>query len=63
MDSHFPDPAGNTISDISQDAIGLVGYLHTLLAWLMFNRALTNSPRSVSSIKSSATLPQACSIA
>ncbi|KAK4824378.1 hypothetical protein QYF61_014038 [Mycteria americana] len=29
---HFPSPAGHTISDTSQDAIGLLGYLGTLLA-------------------------------
>ncbi|KAK4816662.1 hypothetical protein QYF61_019898, partial [Mycteria americana] len=29
---HFPSPAGHTISDTSQDAIGLVGHLGTLLA-------------------------------
>ncbi|KAK4824730.1 hypothetical protein QYF61_018118, partial [Mycteria americana] len=31
-DSHFPSPAGHTISDTSQDAIGLLGHLGTLLA-------------------------------
>ncbi|KAK4832143.1 hypothetical protein QYF61_020883 [Mycteria americana] len=31
-DDHFPSPAGHTISDISQDAIGLLGYLGILLA-------------------------------
>ncbi|KAK4815896.1 hypothetical protein QYF61_009947 [Mycteria americana] len=29
---HFPSPAGHTISDTSQDAIGLRGHLGTLLA-------------------------------
>ncbi|KAK4826007.1 hypothetical protein QYF61_003780 [Mycteria americana] len=29
---HFPSPAGHTISDTSQDAIGLLGHLGTLLA-------------------------------
>ncbi|KAK4829515.1 hypothetical protein QYF61_005154 [Mycteria americana] len=29
---HFPTPAGHTISDTSQDAIGLLGHLGTLLA-------------------------------
>ncbi|KAK4826677.1 hypothetical protein QYF61_010686 [Mycteria americana] len=29
---HFPSPAGHTISDTSQDAIGLLGHLVTLLA-------------------------------
>ncbi|KAK4813930.1 hypothetical protein QYF61_003000 [Mycteria americana] len=29
---HFPTPAGHTISDRSQDAIGLLGHLGTLLA-------------------------------
>ena len=32
MDDHFPAPADNTISNTSQDAIGLIGYLGTLLA-------------------------------
>ncbi|KAK4807183.1 hypothetical protein QYF61_024303 [Mycteria americana] len=31
-DDHFPSPAGHTISDTSQDAIGLLGHLGTLLA-------------------------------
>ncbi|KAK4825624.1 LOW QUALITY PROTEIN: hypothetical protein QYF61_001304 [Mycteria americana] len=31
-DKHFPSPAGHTISDTSQDAIGLLGHLGTLLA-------------------------------
>ncbi|KAK4832279.1 hypothetical protein QYF61_021678 [Mycteria americana] len=30
--NHFPTPAGHTISDTSQDAIGLLGHLGTLLA-------------------------------
>ena len=29
---HFPTPAGHTVPDISQDAIGLLGHLGTLLA-------------------------------
>ena len=29
---HFPVPAGHAISDASQDAIGLLGHLGTLLA-------------------------------
>ncbi|KAK4833077.1 hypothetical protein QYF61_027739 [Mycteria americana] len=29
---HFPSPAGHTISDTSQDTIGLLGHLGTLLA-------------------------------
>ncbi|KAK4825912.1 hypothetical protein QYF61_003407 [Mycteria americana] len=31
-DYHFPSPAGHTISDTSQDAIGFLGHLGTLLA-------------------------------
>ncbi|KAK4825953.1 LOW QUALITY PROTEIN: hypothetical protein QYF61_003471 [Mycteria americana] len=31
-DNHFPSPAGHGISDTSQDAIGLLGHLVTLLA-------------------------------
>ncbi|KAK4823665.1 LOW QUALITY PROTEIN: hypothetical protein QYF61_005017 [Mycteria americana] len=31
-DNHFPSPAGHTISETSQDAIGLLGHLGTLLA-------------------------------
>ncbi|KAK4809955.1 hypothetical protein QYF61_002912 [Mycteria americana] len=31
-DDHFPSPAGHTISDTSQDAIGFLGRLGTLLA-------------------------------
>ncbi|KAK4830521.1 hypothetical protein QYF61_011500 [Mycteria americana] len=31
-DDHFPSPAGPTVSDISQDAIGLFGHLGTLSA-------------------------------
>ncbi|KAK4823315.1 hypothetical protein QYF61_000917 [Mycteria americana] len=31
-DNHFPSPAGHTISDTSQDAIGFLGRLGTLLA-------------------------------
>ncbi|KAK4806753.1 hypothetical protein QYF61_005549 [Mycteria americana] len=30
--NHFPSPAGHTISDTSQDAIGFLGHLGTLLA-------------------------------
>ncbi|KAK4829966.1 hypothetical protein QYF61_008097 [Mycteria americana] len=29
---HFPSPAGHTVSDTSQDAVGLLGHLGTLLA-------------------------------
>ncbi|KAK4832962.1 hypothetical protein QYF61_026788 [Mycteria americana] len=29
---HFPSPAGHTTSDTSQDAVGLLGHLGTLLA-------------------------------
>ncbi|GAB0184399.1 hypothetical protein GRJ2_000905200 [Grus japonensis] len=31
-DDRFPTPAGHTISDTSQDAVGLLGHLGTLLA-------------------------------
>ncbi|KAK4832875.1 hypothetical protein QYF61_025971 [Mycteria americana] len=31
-DDHFPSPAGHTISDTSQDGVGLLGHLGTLLA-------------------------------
>ncbi|KAK4831675.1 hypothetical protein QYF61_018672 [Mycteria americana] len=31
-DDHFPSPAGHTISDKSQDAVGFLGHLGTLLA-------------------------------
>ncbi|KAK4824003.1 hypothetical protein QYF61_009128 [Mycteria americana] len=31
-DNHFPSPAGHTISDMSQDAIGFLGHLGTLPA-------------------------------
>ncbi|KAK4826164.1 LOW QUALITY PROTEIN: hypothetical protein QYF61_005737 [Mycteria americana] len=31
-DNHFPTPAGHAISDTSQDAIGFLGHLGTLLA-------------------------------
>ncbi|KAK4826479.1 hypothetical protein QYF61_009475 [Mycteria americana] len=31
-DNHFPSPAGHTVSDTSQDAIGFLGCLGTLLA-------------------------------
>ncbi|KAK4826382.1 hypothetical protein QYF61_008053 [Mycteria americana] len=31
-DNHFPSPAGHAISDTSQDAIGFLGHLGTLLA-------------------------------
>ncbi|KAK4825177.1 hypothetical protein QYF61_024657 [Mycteria americana] len=31
-DNHFPTPAGHTIPDTSQDAVGLLGHLGTLLA-------------------------------
>jgi len=30
--NHFPAPAGCTISDTSQEAIGLLGHMGTLLA-------------------------------
>ncbi|CAM9287055.1 unnamed protein product, partial [Bubo scandiacus] len=30
--NHFPSPAAHTISDTSQDAVGLLGHLGTLLA-------------------------------
>ena len=33
-DDHCPSPAGHTISGTSQDAIGLLGHLGTLLAHL-----------------------------
>ncbi|KAK4832999.1 hypothetical protein QYF61_027023 [Mycteria americana] len=31
-DNHFPSPAGHTISDTNQDAVGCLGHLGTLLA-------------------------------
>ncbi|KAK4823949.1 hypothetical protein QYF61_008335 [Mycteria americana] len=31
-DNHFPSPAGHTVPDTSQDAIGFLGHLGTLLA-------------------------------
>ncbi|GAB0186435.1 hypothetical protein GRJ2_001108800 [Grus japonensis] len=31
-DNHFPSPDGHTIADTSQDAVGLLGHLGTLLA-------------------------------
>ncbi|GAB0175616.1 hypothetical protein GRJ2_000026800 [Grus japonensis] len=31
-DNHFPSPAGHTLSDTSQDVVGLLGHLGTLLA-------------------------------
>jgi len=34
---HFPSPAGLTVSDTSQDAIGLLGYLGTLSAHIQFS--------------------------
>ena len=36
-DNYFPVPAGHTISDTSQDAIGLLGHLGTLLAHAQFS--------------------------
>ncbi|KAK4809957.1 hypothetical protein QYF61_002914 [Mycteria americana] len=33
-DNHFPSPAGHAISDTSQAAIGLLGYMGTLLAYI-----------------------------
>ncbi|GAB0181768.1 hypothetical protein GRJ2_000642100 [Grus japonensis] len=32
VDNHFPSPAGHTIPDTSQDAVGLIDHLGTLLA-------------------------------
>ncbi|KAK4828313.1 hypothetical protein QYF61_025325 [Mycteria americana] len=45
-DNHFPSPAGHTISDTSQDAIGLCGHLDTLLAHTP--PAIDQQPRSFS---------------
>ncbi|KAK4828228.1 hypothetical protein QYF61_024723 [Mycteria americana] len=36
-DNHFPSPAGHTISDTSQDAIGFLGHLGTLLAHIQLS--------------------------
>ncbi|KAK4825874.1 hypothetical protein QYF61_003148 [Mycteria americana] len=36
-DDHFPSPAGHTISDTSQDAIGLLGHLGTLVAHIQLS--------------------------
>ena len=46
-DDHFPAPVGYTISGTTQDAIGLLGYLGTLLAHV-HSRASISTPRSIS---------------
>lgn len=53
-DNHLPSPAGHTISDVGQDATGLLGHLGTML---LFSWLLTSIPGS------SSTLPAACTIA
>ncbi|KAK4827635.1 hypothetical protein QYF61_019845 [Mycteria americana] len=40
---HFPSPSGHTISDTSQDALGLLGHLGTLLAHIQ--PAINQHPR------------------
>ena len=42
----FPGPAGHTIADTGQDAIGLLG--HRAHCWLMFSWLLTSTPMSLS---------------
>ncbi|KAK4831991.1 hypothetical protein QYF61_020374 [Mycteria americana] len=37
---HFPSPAGHTISDTSQDAVGLLGHLGTLLSFMSKKRKI-----------------------
>jgi len=60
-DDHFPAPAGNAISDISQDAISILGHLGTLLAHVLLS---TDKDPQVQFLHSlSATLPQVCSVA
>jgi len=60
-DDHFLTLAGNTISDTNQDAIGLLGYLGTLLAQLQLS---VDQHRLVFLQHSfPTTLPQAFSIA
>lgn len=58
-DNHLPSPAGHTISDVGQDATGLLGHLGTLL---LFSWLLTSIPGS-SSTGLPSTLPPACTIA
>ncbi|KAK4811089.1 hypothetical protein QYF61_016375 [Mycteria americana] len=48
-DNCFPSPAGHTISDTSQDAIGLLGHLGTLLAHIQ--PAVNQHPQSLSTLK------------
>jgi len=45
--NYFPAPAANTISEISEDAISLLGHLGILLAHVQLRSA--NNPRSLSS--------------
>ncbi|KAK4827917.1 hypothetical protein QYF61_022365, partial [Mycteria americana] len=42
-DNHFPSPAGHTISDTSQDAVGFLGHLGTLLAHIQL--AVNQNPQ------------------
>jgi len=42
---HLPTPAGHTISDTSQDAVGLLGHLGTLLAHLQ--AAVDQNPQAL----------------
>ncbi|KAK4825536.1 LOW QUALITY PROTEIN: hypothetical protein QYF61_000113 [Mycteria americana] len=44
-DNHFPSPAGHTISDTSQDAIGLLGHLGTVLTHIQL--AVKQQPQVV----------------
>ncbi|KAK4820222.1 hypothetical protein QYF61_021727 [Mycteria americana] len=43
-DHHFPSPAGHAIFDTSQDAIGFLGHLGTLLAHVQRLSTTTHSP-------------------
>ena len=60
-DDNSPAPASSDISDTSQDAIGLLGHLGTLLALVQPN---VNQYPQVHFLHSlPATLPEACSVA
>ncbi|KAJ7402269.1 hypothetical protein BTVI_88044 [Pitangus sulphuratus] len=59
-DNHFPGPAGLTLPDTSQDAIGLLGHLGTLLA--QFSRLSTSTLCPFPPGRFPAAFPQACSV-
>ncbi|PKU44635.1 hypothetical protein llap_5071 [Limosa lapponica baueri] len=58
--THFPSPAGHTVPDRDQDAVGLLGHLGTLLAHI--HPAVDQHPQVLFHLAAPATLPPAWTV-